>query len=63
MEIPETRAIPVVAISAAAMSHDIERGLKAGFKHYLTKPVQLGELLEVLGEEFGERHADQLRTK
>ena len=33
--------IPVVAISANAMSHDIERGRGAGFADYLTKPLDL----------------------
>lgn len=50
---PETRHIPVVALSAAAMPRDIERGKSAGFKHYLTKPLQVNALLQLLDEELG----------
>jgi len=40
--------IPVVAISANAMTGDIRRGLEAGFNDYLTKPVQLVEFYAVI---------------
>lgn len=43
-----TADIPVIALSANAMAYDVERGLKAGFKAYLTKPVVMSELLRVL---------------
>ena len=39
-----TRAIPVVAVSANAMPADIEKGLSAGFEHYLPKPLDIDEL-------------------
>lgn len=45
---PETRDIPVIALSAAAMERDIRRGLEAGFYRYLTKPVQVDELIATL---------------
>ena len=47
-ENPVTRAIPVVAISANAMSRDIERGMEAGFSDYLTKPLEVQRLLSVV---------------
>jgi signal transduction histidine kinase/CheY-like chemotaxis protein len=43
-----TSRIPVVALSADAMPIDIERGQAAGFRHYLTKPVRIGELTKTL---------------
>jgi PAS domain S-box-containing protein len=43
-----TAHIPVIAISANAMSLDIERGLKAGFFRYLTKPIKVNEFMEAL---------------
>jgi len=43
-----TAHIPVLALSANAMPHDIERGLAAGFFRYLTKPIKLGEFLTAL---------------
>jgi PAS domain S-box-containing protein len=42
------RAIPVIAITANAMPHDIERGKKAGFADYLTKPIEIGTLIETV---------------
>jgi PAS domain S-box-containing protein len=47
---PATASIPVIALSANAMAYDVERGLKAGFQAYLTKPVNVGELIETLNQ-------------
>jgi len=47
---PETRDIPVIALSADAMRLDVERGLAAGFRYYLTKPVKLQELLDTISQ-------------
>jgi CheY-like chemotaxis protein len=47
-EWPETKDIPVVALSAAAMPRDKERGRELGFYRYLTKPVKIDELTRVL---------------
>ena len=40
-----TRDIPVIAISANAMPKDIKKGEEAGFDGYITKPVNVKELL------------------
>ena len=45
---PATAHIPVIAVSANAMSLDIERGMKAGFFRYLTKPINVNEFMEGL---------------
>jgi signal transduction histidine kinase/DNA-binding NarL/FixJ family response regulator len=45
---PETARIPVIAFSANAMPQDISQALDAGFFHYLTKPVDVGEFMETL---------------
>jgi signal transduction histidine kinase/CheY-like chemotaxis protein len=47
-EDPVTARIPVIAISANAMPHDIKKGLEAGFSHYLTKPIKVDEFMEAL---------------
>lgn len=44
----DTNAIPVVAISANAMPKDIEKGLKAGFEDYLTKPIKVTEFNKMI---------------
>ncbi len=43
-----TRPIPVVALTAHAMSTDRERALEAGCDAYETKPVELPRLLETM---------------
>ncbi len=45
---PNLNAIPIIAVSADALPYDIERGLKAGFYKYLTKPIDIGELISTL---------------
>jgi PAS domain S-box-containing protein len=49
-EWPETRTIPVIALSAAAMVREASRIKDAGFYRYLTKPVKVDELAAVLEE-------------
>jgi signal transduction histidine kinase len=43
-----TAAIPVMALSAAALPHEVERGMEAGFTHYLTKPLNVPEFVAAL---------------
>jgi len=47
-ENPETREIPVVALTAAASERDTQRGMQAGFYRYLTKPVKVDEFIAAL---------------
>jgi two-component system, cell cycle response regulator DivK len=45
-----TSSIPVLALTAQAMSGDRERFLEAGFDGYLAKPVDVGALIEAVQE-------------
>lgn len=45
--------IPVIAISANAMERDIKKGLDAGFVDYLTKPVDIIQLIMLLDKLSG----------
>jgi len=45
-----TASIPVLALTAQAMSGDRDRFLDAGFDGYLSKPVDVAELLQAVRE-------------
>ena len=47
-KIPQTACIPVIAISANAMQSDIELAMDAGFKEYITKPIDVPRFINVL---------------
>ncbi|MDH5369803.1 MAG: response regulator, partial [Gammaproteobacteria bacterium] len=46
----DTQNIPVVGISANAMPKDIARSKAAGFKDYLTKPIDMVKFIAVIDE-------------
>jgi len=43
---PKTKAIPVIAVTASAMTHNRETMLAEGFDGYQTKPISLKDFLE-----------------
>jgi CheY-like chemotaxis protein len=60
--IPETRAIPIIALTAFAMPEDRERCLQAGCDEFTTKPVnveQLQSLISRLLSGNAAAHGDQ----
>jgi CheY-like chemotaxis protein len=50
---PATRTIPVMAITASAMTHNRESMLAEGFDGYQTKPFNLTEFLADIGRLIG----------
>ncbi len=58
---PKTARIPVIALSANAMAHDVERGKAAGFFRYLTKPVDINELMATLASALDSRQSQAVR--
>jgi PAS domain S-box-containing protein len=51
-----TRDTPVIALSANATKKDIEKGQQAGFKEYLTKPVNIEEVTHAIRESIKKIH-------
>jgi CheY-like chemotaxis protein len=49
---PETKDIPIIALTAAASERDRQRGIQTGFFRYLTKPVKVDELVTALSALF-----------
>ncbi len=45
---PETKQIPVIAVTASAMSQDREKIMAAGFDGYQRKPLEIKEFLEAV---------------
>ncbi|MGM0676274.1 MAG: ATP-binding protein [Pseudomonadota bacterium] len=58
-EAATTRHIPVVALTANATEPDRQRGLAAGFDAYLTKPLNLGELLDTIRNVLSQDRANR----
>jgi PAS domain S-box-containing protein len=56
-----TAAIPVIAVSANAMPGEAASGLAAGYFRYLTKPFDVAELLQAVGDALSEARAQALR--
>jgi CheY-like chemotaxis protein len=59
---PETRGIPIVALTAHAMSGDRERALEAGCDEYDTKPVEFPRLVTKIEALLSGKSTDGLRT-
>jgi signal transduction histidine kinase/CheY-like chemotaxis protein len=47
---PKTAGIPIIVVSADALAQQIDAAFEAGCTHYLTKPVNVAELLAVLDD-------------
>jgi len=55
---PETATIPVLALTAAASERERKAGMRAGFYRYLTKPLDVDELMKALDSAL--RHASSM---
>src|SRR5882762_1547028 len=58
---PATRAIPVVAVTASAMTQDRRQILAAGFDGYQAKPISVQGLLQTVREMLSSRSPHETR--
>jgi two-component system cell cycle response regulator DivK len=54
---PTTRAIPVMAVTASAMTHDRKKIMAAGFDGYQSKPIKVKELMDAIRAMLDQRSA------
>ncbi len=47
---PDSRVVPIIAMTANAFDEDVQRSLQAGMDAHLSKPVEPEHLYQTLGE-------------
>ncbi len=50
-----TKEIPIIALTAHAMSHDKEKVLQSGADDYMSKPIDIRELLIMINKYLSEK--------
>jgi PAS domain S-box-containing protein len=60
---PATAHIPAIALTANAMERDVQKGLKAGFLLYLTKPIKVNAFMGALDSALNISRKTMRRTK
>lgn len=58
-ELPETRSIRLIALSDSAQAADRAQAQHLVFDHYLVKPVNVADLIQVLEHTFGPQRAKE----
>ena len=53
---PETRGIPIIALTAHATSGDRERAMEAGCDEFVTKPIDMAQLVAMIEKTLSRDH-------
>jgi two-component system, cell cycle response regulator DivK len=59
---PQTRSIPVIAVTASAMTQDRQKIMSAGFDGYQSKPINVKEFVAAVRQMLDRRPAAGDRT-
>jgi CheY-like chemotaxis protein len=51
---PVTQQIPIIALTSFAMSGDQEQFIKEGFDDYISKPINIKEIPEIVNKYIGD---------
>lgn len=60
---PDGKTVPIVAVTANAFAEDMARTKAAGMNGHLSKPIDFGQLGQLLAEFIAEREKDQSRDE
>lgn len=52
---PDSRTVPIIALTANAFDEDTRKSMASGMNGHLSKPIQVEQLLELLGRCIGQR--------
>ncbi|MEG3640586.1 response regulator [Magnetococcus sp. PR-3] len=55
-QLPQGKQLPIIAMTAHAMSGDADRSLEAGMQGHLTKPIEIQPLYDMLGKWMHPNH-------
>ena len=50
---PDARTIPIIALTANAFDEDTKKSMASGMNGHLSKPIQVDQMLEVMGRCMG----------
>ena len=56
---PALKGMTVIALTALAMDGDYERGIAAGFDGYITKPIDVGNLMSQINRIVEAKEANE----
>ena len=54
MDRADAKRIPIIALTAKTLEDDIQRSMQSGMNAHLSKPIEIDELVRVLGEQVYE---------
>ncbi|MFT7687868.1 MAG: PAS domain S-box-containing protein [Candidatus Azotimanducaceae bacterium] len=59
---PLMKHLPVIALSAGVLQHEVDEALQSGFDHYISKPVDFNSLLSLLNDIAGIRELPKISS-